>query len=122
MFKKLDADNSRTLDRGEVETLFKKIGQKKTTQELTAAMRQMDSDGDGTVDFKEFKKWWDVNHTKAWKPHALPDVHGRRSGASHHSGALLFRHQHTVYWIMCNMYRFMQCAPQNPYVFVQRLS
>ena len=100
MFKKLDADNSRTLDRGEVETLFKKIGQKKTTQELTAAMRQMDSDGDGTVDFHEFKKWWDVNHTKAWKPHALPDVHGRRSGASHHSycasGARLFRHQHGV--------------------------
>ena len=24
----------------------------------------------------------------------------------------------TVYWIMYNMYRFMQCAPQNPYVFV----
>ena len=41
MFKKLDADTSCTLDRGEAETLFKKIGQKKTTQELTAALRAL---------------------------------------------------------------------------------
>ena len=58
LFSKFDEDEGGNLDRDEIGALARGIGQKLTAKELDAAMREMDEDGGGEVDFTEFYAWW----------------------------------------------------------------
>ena len=58
MFNSIDVDGSGTLDRAEVAQLSIKLGRELRKLELDAAMAEMDPDGDGSVDFNEFKTWF----------------------------------------------------------------
>lgn len=60
MFQTVDADGSGHLDREEVGKLFELLGTPLVESELIVAMRKMDKDGGGTVDFAEFYQWYKV--------------------------------------------------------------
>lgn len=70
MFKEMDSDNSKLLDRGEVQRLASLIGVVLDEEELSSAMAEMDKDGSGEVDFSEFYDWWcsDKSKTSILKP------------------------------------------------------
>lgn len=53
-----DIDKSGTLDVHELELLAATAGKKMSRRQLTDAMKHMDADGSGEVDFEEFKDWW----------------------------------------------------------------
>ena len=66
VFKMVDADGSGCLDRAEVRKLGELLGTPLVESELNAAMRAMDADGSGSVDFDEFYGWWKlVNQREA---------------------------------------------------------
>ena len=48
LFQEIDVDGSGTLDWGEIDALAKQLGQPLSEEELTAAMLEMDEDGNGT--------------------------------------------------------------------------
>ena len=56
-------DGNGTLDRGEVQTLVELIGAKISEEELDAAMAKLDADSSGSVDFSEFKTYWEEHAT-----------------------------------------------------------
>ena len=62
VFAELDTDDSGTLDRGEcegaAEVLAEKLGFKISQEEMNEAFDQMDLDGDGDIELKEFTMWW----------------------------------------------------------------
>ena len=59
LFDKMDADGSGGLDRGEVANLAKTLGAEVESEaDLDAAMALMDADGNGCVDYEEFKAWY----------------------------------------------------------------
>ena len=49
---------SGALDREEIRVLSKKMHKRLSEEQLDAAMRAMDEDGSGEVDFPEFFKWF----------------------------------------------------------------
>ena len=68
LFNKFDKDGGGALDREEICALAKGIGHKLTPKELDAAMKEMDEDGEGDVDFVEFYAWWQKNKEKSDGP------------------------------------------------------
>ena len=58
MFNSIDVDGGGTLDRSEVAQLSINMGRELRQIELDAAMAEMDPNGDGSVDFDEFKTWF----------------------------------------------------------------
>eukprot|EP01047_Picozoa_sp_COSAG01_P004196 COSAG01_NODE_136_length_24438_cov_243.426711_6_plen_1982_part_00 len=58
MFDQLDEDHSGILDADEVQNLTGALGMIMDSEELEYAMREMDQDGSGAVDFDEFFTWW----------------------------------------------------------------
>jgi Ca2+-binding EF-hand superfamily protein len=54
-------DGSGTLEREEVRELVAMMGKRLTDGELDDAMAELDSDGNGTVDFPEFETYWNTN-------------------------------------------------------------
>ena len=48
LFQEIDVDGSGTLDWGEIDALAKQLGKPLSEEELTAAMKEMDEDGNGT--------------------------------------------------------------------------
>ena len=54
-FAVFDKDGSGTISRVELKTLMKSLGQKLSDAELDAMMDEVDTDGNGEIDFKEFK-------------------------------------------------------------------
>ncbi len=59
LFDKMDADGSGGLDREEVANLAKTLGAEIESEAgLDAAMALMDADGNGCVDYDEFKDWY----------------------------------------------------------------
>jgi calmodulin len=58
IFDDLDDDNSGALSAAELLTLTRDLGLSLTQRELDEAMREMDADGSGEVDFIEFSQWW----------------------------------------------------------------
>jgi calmodulin len=64
MFEQIDEDGSGILDRGEVQQLMISLGTNLSTGEFENAMRAMDGDGSGEVDFTEFLSWWEVNEAE----------------------------------------------------------
>lgn len=64
-FKKLDLDNSGALDQAEVAALIESLGMSLNKKQLKVAMKAMDVDGSGEIDFEEFKGWWIQYNSKA---------------------------------------------------------
>ena len=58
LFDEIDDDESGELDREEVGQLLENLGGKLKPDVLSSAMQELDKDGDGTVTFDEFLKWW----------------------------------------------------------------
>lgn len=58
LFQEIDLDNSGDLCAEEVARLSTNMGADLNAAELDEAMREMDADGDGRVDFEEFQTWW----------------------------------------------------------------
>lgn len=58
IFNKYDADKSGELDLDEFETFCRDLGENYTPEQLEVAMDEIDEDGNGTIDFEEFYKWW----------------------------------------------------------------
>lgn len=61
-FDDADRDGSGALDKGEVAALSRRLGLRLKTlyssKNLDAAWSEMDPNGDGCVDFEEFRSWW----------------------------------------------------------------
>eukprot|EP01043_Picozoa_sp_COSAG02_P055337 COSAG02_NODE_6402_length_3598_cov_12.565019_1_plen_574_part_10 len=60
LFNQLDADNSGSLERGEIEVLVGSLGEQLSAAELNTMMEQLDADGSGDVSYEEFRSWWDM--------------------------------------------------------------
>ena len=58
LFDEIDIDGGGSLSRDEVAELSKVLGIPLSESDLNEAMRMMDADGGGEVDFDEFKEWW----------------------------------------------------------------
>jgi CRP-like cAMP-binding protein/Ca2+-binding EF-hand superfamily protein len=58
VFKSVDVDGSGSLNKWEVETVLLEMGQEVTPEDLNQAMRIMDDDNSGEVNFEEFQQWW----------------------------------------------------------------
>eukprot|EP01050_Picozoa_sp_SAG11_P032905 SAG11_NODE_10919_length_796_cov_1.411765_1_plen_186_part_01 len=59
LFNDIDDDGGGTLDREEVGHLLSRLsGGDVADQELSAAMSELDADGDGEISFDEFLEWW----------------------------------------------------------------
>merc|ERR1711957_683611 len=54
-FSVFDDDSSGSISRAELKKLMKNLGQTLTDAELDAMMDEVDTDGDGEIDFSEFK-------------------------------------------------------------------
>jgi hypothetical protein len=60
-FHAMDADGSGVLERDEIRALVEMTGSSFTEEELNNAIGELDSDYGGTVDFAEFKAYWESN-------------------------------------------------------------
>jgi calmodulin len=54
-FRAFDIDGNGRIDREELAQVMKNLGQELTAEEIDAMMKEADTDGDGTIDFEEFK-------------------------------------------------------------------
>eukprot|EP01047_Picozoa_sp_COSAG01_P015763 COSAG01_NODE_794_length_13545_cov_7.323070_1_plen_1644_part_10 len=59
LFKTIDVDGDGTLSAKEFYRLAKTLGIPMTNDQVHEAMREMDEDGSGEVDYHEFKAWYD---------------------------------------------------------------
>eukprot|EP01043_Picozoa_sp_COSAG02_P076033 COSAG02_NODE_15957_length_1125_cov_7.075980_1_plen_275_part_10 len=57
-FETVDFDGGGTIDASELSVLAKQIGLSLTEAELADAIKQMDADGSGEIDFEEFFQWY----------------------------------------------------------------
>jgi Ca2+-binding EF-hand superfamily protein len=60
-FASLDEDGSGELEEEEIRALAEQLGNTLSDSELDIAMKKMDADGSGAVDFAEFYEWWSEN-------------------------------------------------------------
>ena len=76
MYGKLDMDRSGTLDKAEVKNLLESLGSPTTHAEMDQVMAELENSGDGTVDFQEFKRWWEHRHheTREHQDRELDDL------------------------------------------------
>jgi Ca2+-binding EF-hand superfamily protein len=63
----LDADSSGSLDAEEVRQVLRGMGKELPEGEFQQAMRAIDSDGSGELDFGEFLRWWQTQDAQAQK-------------------------------------------------------
>jgi Ca2+-binding EF-hand superfamily protein len=64
VFKRYDIDNSNTISALEFENLVKDLGADFTPEECDEAIRELDTDKNGTLECNEFVQWW-VDRTKS---------------------------------------------------------
>eukprot|EP01047_Picozoa_sp_COSAG01_P076208 COSAG01_NODE_13310_length_1603_cov_16.552527_1_plen_308_part_10 len=65
LFRGLDLDGSGYLERSEVRTMATMMGVDISEPEVDAAMAQMDTDGDGKIEYAEFSRWWQRTQQEA---------------------------------------------------------
>ena len=60
LWRRCDVDSSGSLDKAEVRTVMSAMGMSHADdeEEFAATMRQLDRDGSGEVDYREFLVWW----------------------------------------------------------------
>ena len=82
IFNQIDTDGSGTLDRDEMDEIALVLGMNFNKAQMDAAWAFMDRDGNGEVDFDEFKNWHDVLTNKVAKqaPVTLANSQGRSGG------------------------------------------
>ncbi len=66
-FDHFDADGSGFIDKAEFAALSSDLGELLDDEELTAAVKEIDSSGDGKISFNEFIRWW-TNDKKGVDP------------------------------------------------------
>jgi len=54
-FRAFDIDGNGKIDRDELAQVMKNLGQELSAEEIEAMMKEADTDGDGSIDFEEFK-------------------------------------------------------------------
>jgi len=57
-FDRLDRDGSGTIDIVELQALCKSLGRHLSRAELALAAQVLDCNGDGTIEYDEFLRWW----------------------------------------------------------------
>jgi hypothetical protein len=57
-FKEADVDNSGCLDLAELAVFCKAMGLELNHRQWELLVQEMDADGNGLIDWKEFKRWW----------------------------------------------------------------
>ena len=57
-FKKFDKDGSGAIDKDELGQLMKDLGNELNEEQLTEALKDLDLNGDGVIDLKEFSRWY----------------------------------------------------------------
>ena len=57
-FDTYDADGSGTIDKNELAKLSKELGHSLSDRELEDALKDLDTNEDGVIDFSEFQRWW----------------------------------------------------------------
>ena len=90
LFQEADADGSGGLDRDEIRALARSLGNPLSEEELSVAMREMDEDGGGSVEFDEFLSWyqgatkaksgWAAQMASAAKAYMYEAIAGRDTG------------------------------------------
>jgi Ca2+-binding EF-hand superfamily protein len=75
-FDKYDTDHSGCIDKTEVLDLMDELGLVLSPKDLDAAMKEMDTDDSGEVQYGEFKAWWESNDdtTQEQKDMELKDL------------------------------------------------
>jgi len=61
VFNKYDKDQNGAVDQEELQHLCMEMGTRLSDEELKLAVKILDTNGDGKIEFPEFKKWWDTN-------------------------------------------------------------
>jgi hypothetical protein len=57
-FSKFDKDGSGAIDKQELQALMKDLGSELDEEHLNIALKDLDTNKDGVVDFSEFKRWY----------------------------------------------------------------
>ena len=77
LFASMDEDHSGSLDYDEVKELCVEMGRHLTEQQLADACEEMDADGSGDIDLKEFQQWWaKINRAREHDPDTQIHVRG----------------------------------------------
>jgi uncharacterized protein YneF (UPF0154 family) len=58
VFSEYDADDSGVIDKAEFQAMMLKMGKKLNNEQVTAALKDLDLNGDGVIDFNEFAAWY----------------------------------------------------------------
>ena len=57
-FNKFDTDGSGNIDKDELRNLSAELGHTLTSEQLDTALKDLDINGDGVIDFSEFSRWY----------------------------------------------------------------
>jgi len=57
-FKKFDTDGSDAIDKGELQKLSLSLGYPLSEEQTKAALKDLDLNKDGVIDFNEFSRWY----------------------------------------------------------------
>ena len=57
-FERVDADKSGAIDEDEFAALVRSLGVKFTAEQVAVAFLAIDINGNGEIDFGEFRAWW----------------------------------------------------------------
>jgi hypothetical protein len=58
VFKKYDTDDSGSIEKDELAAMMAELGTSLTDEQVEAALKDLDMNGDGVVDFSEFASWY----------------------------------------------------------------
>jgi len=58
IFNKYDTDQDGSIGTGELHALCMEMGAELNAEQLEVAIKVMDTDGNGTIEYDEFEKWW----------------------------------------------------------------
>jgi len=60
IFNKYDADQDGSIGTSELHALCMEMGVELNAEQLEVAVKVMDTDGNGTIEYDEFEKWWNT--------------------------------------------------------------